>query len=200
MWNKTTDLSKVKYINRRKSMTKSQKNKILKHLDKIKDKIKNGEKSHFTIEENDVYYTVDGIEGYNFPLETLKEITSELPESKDSHTISKTFNDVWSYGKPVRVNVKDFLIELKKHYKELSDNIGKSNADKSVYIINIRGTNHIYNLKRLINVLEFFGNDTKMYVSDNARSVMMFISDVGGMVLMPAICKDKVMKVNLTLD
>ena len=181
-------------------MTKTQKNKILKHLDKIKDKIKSGEKSLFTIDENDVYYTVDGLEGYNFPLEVINEITSELPESKDSQTISKTFNDVWSYGKPVRVNVKDFLIELKKHYKELSDNIGKSNADKSVYIINIRGTNHIYNLKRLINVLEFFGNDTKMYVSDNERSVMMFISDVGGMVLMPAICKDKESKVNLTLD
>ena len=181
-------------------MTKTQKNKILKHLDKIKDKIKNGEKSLFTIDENDVYYSADGIEGYNFPLETINEITSELPESKDSQTISKTFNDVWNYGKPVRVNVKDFLAELKKHHKELSDNIGKSNADKSVYIINIRGTNHIYNLKRLINVLGFFGNDTKMYVSDNARSVMMFISDVGGMVLMPAICKDKVMKVNLTLD
>ena len=181
-------------------MTKAQKNKILKHLDKIKDKIKNGEKSHFTIEENDVYYTVDGIEGYNFPLEILKEIMPELPESKDSNTISKIFNDVWSYGKPVKINVKDFLAELKKHYKELSDNIGKYNADKSVYIINIRGTNHIYNLKRLINVLELFGNNTKMYVSDNVRSVMMFISDVGGMVLMPAICKDKVMKVNLTLD
>ena len=180
-------------------MTKTQKNKILKHLDKIKDKIKNGEKSHFTIEENDVYYTVDGIEGYNFPLETLKEIT-ELPESKNNNTLSKVFNDVWSYGKPVKINVKDFLAELKKHYKELSDNIGKSNADKSVYIINIRGTNHIYNLKRLINVLEFFGNNTKIYVSDNARSVMMFISDIGGMVLMPAICKDKNVKVNMILD
>ena len=181
-------------------MTKAQKNKILKHLDKIKDKIKNGEKSHFTIEENDVYYSADGIEGYNFPLETINEITSELPESKDSQTISKTFNDVWNYGKPVRVNVKDFLAELKKHHKELSDNIGKSNADKSVYIINIRGIIHIYNLKRLINVLEFFGNNTKMYVSDNARSVMMFISDVGGMVLMPAVCKDKNVKVNMILD
>ena len=180
-------------------MTKAQKNKILKHLDKIKDKIKNGEKSHFTIEENDVYYTVDGIEGYNFPLETLKEIT-ELPESKNNNTLSKVFNDVWNYGKPVKINVKDFLAELKKHYKELSDNIGKSNADKSVYIINIRGIIHIYNLKRFINVLEFFGNNTKIYVSDNARSVMMFISDIGGMVLMPAICKDKVIKVNLTLD
>ena len=181
-------------------MTKAQKNKILKHLDKIKDKIKNGEKALFTIDENDVYYTVDGIEGYNFPLETLKEIISELPESKDSQTISKAFNDVWRYGKPVKINVKDFLAELKKHYKELSDKIGKSNADKSVYIINIRGTDHIYNLKRLINILGFFGNDTKMYVSDNERSVMMFISDVGGMVLMPAICKDKESKVNLTLD
>ena len=181
-------------------MTKTQKNKILKHLDKIKDKIKNGEKSLFTIDENDVYYTVDGLEGYNFPLETLKEITSELPESKDSQTISKVFNDVWNYGKPVKINVKDFLTELKNYYKELSDNIGKSNADKSVYIISIRGINHIYNLKRLINILEFFGNDTKMYVSDNERSVMMFISEIGGMVLMPAICKDKVMKVNLTLD
>ena len=180
-------------------MTKAQKNKIHKHLDKIKDKIKDGEKSLFTIEENDVYYTVDGIEGYNFPLETLKEIT-ELPESKNNNTLSKIFNDVWSYGKPVKINVKDFLAELKKHYKELSDNIGKSNADKSIYIINIRETNHIYNLKRLINVLEFFGNNTKIYVSDNARSVMMFISDIGGMVLMPAICKDKVIKVNLTLD
>ena len=181
-------------------MTKAQKNKILKHLDKIKDKIKNGEKSHFTIEENDVYYTVDGIEGYNFPLETLKEITSELPESKNSQTVSKVFNDVWSYGKPVKINVKDFLAELKKHYKELSDRTGKSNADKSIYIINIRGTNHIYNLKRLINVLEFFGNNTKIYVSDNARSVMMFISDIGGMVLMPAVCKDKNVKVNMILD
>ena len=180
-------------------MTKAQKNKILKHLDKIKDKIKNGEKSHFTIEENDVYYTVDGIEGYNFPLETLKEIT-ELPESKNNNTLSKVFNDVWSYGKPVKINVKDFLAELKKHYKELSDNIGKSNADKSIYIINIRGTNHIYNLKRLINVLEFFGNNTKLYVCNNERSLMMFISDVGGMVLMPAICKDKVVHVHLTLD
>ena len=180
-------------------MTKTQKNKILKHLDKIKDKIKNGEKSLFTIDENDVYYTVDGLEGYNFPLETLKEIT-ELPESKNNNTLSKVFNDVWSYGKPVKINVKDFLAELKNHHNELSNNIGKSNADKSVYIINVRGTNHIYNLKRLINVLELFGNNTKIYVSDNARSVMMFISDVGGMVLMPAICKDKVMKVNLTLD
>ena len=177
-------------------MTKVQKNKIYKHLDKIK----NGEKSLFTIEENDVYYTVDGLEGYNFPLETLKEITSELPESKDGQTISKIFNNIWSYGKPVRVNVKDFLTELKKLYKELSDRIGKSEVNKSVYIINIRGTNHIYNLKRLINILEFFGNDTKMYVSDNVRSVMMFISEIGGMVLLPVICKDKVMKVNLTLD
>ena len=181
-------------------MTKAQKNKILKHLDKIKDKIKNGEKSLFTIEENDVYYTVDGLEGYNFPLETLKEIQSELPESKDSNAVSGVFSGVWEHGNPVIVNIKNFLTELKNYYKELSDNIGKSNADKSVYIINIRGTNHIYNLKRLINVLGFFGNDTKMYVSDNARSVMMFISDVGGMVLMPAICKDRVMKVNLTLD
>ena len=181
-------------------MTKTQKNKILKHLDKIKDKIKNGEKSHFTIEENDVYYTVDGIEGYNFPLETLKEITPELPESKDSNAISGAFSGVWEHGNPVIVNIKNFLAELKKHYKELSDNIGKSNADKSVYIINIRGTNHIYNLKRLINVLELFGNNTKIYVSDNARSVMMFISDIGGMVLMPAICKDKNVKVNMILD
>lgn len=181
-------------------MTKTQKNKILKHLDKIKDKIKNGEKSLFTIDKNDVYYTVDGLEGYNFPLENLKEITLELPESKDSQTISKIFNDVWNYGKPVKVNVKDFLLELKRYYKELSDNIGKLNANKSVYIINIRGTIHIYNLKRLINVLEFFGNDTKMYVSDNVRSVMMFISDMGGMVLMPVICKEKELKVNLTLD
>lgn len=181
-------------------MTKAQKNKILKHLDKIKDKIKNGEKSHFTIEENDVYYTVDGIEGYNFPLETLKEITSELPESKNSQTVSKVFNDVWSYGKPVKINVKDFLAELKKHYKELSDRTGKSNADKSIYIINIRGTNHIYNLKRLINVLEFFGNNTKLYVCNNERSLMMFISEIGGMVLMPAVCKDKNVKVNMILD
>ena len=142
-------------------MTKAQKNKILKHLDKIKDKTKNGGKSLFTIEKNDVYYTVDGIEGYNFPLETLKEIT-ELPESKNNNTLSKVFNDVWSYGKPVKINVKDFLAELKKHHKELSDNIGKSNADKSVYIINIRGLIQSYDLKRLINVLGFFGNDTKM--------------------------------------
>ena len=177
-------------------MTKTQKNKILKHLDKIK----NGEKSLFTIEENDVYYTVDGLEGYNFPLETLKGIMPELPESKDGNTISKIFNDVWNYGKPVRVNVKDFLAELKKHHKELSDRIGKINANNSIYTISIRGTNHSYNLKRLINILEFFGNNTKIYVSDNERSVMMFISDMGGMVLLPVICKDKVMKVNLTLD
>ena len=181
-------------------MTKTQKNKILKHLDKIKDNIKNGEKFLFTIDENDVYYTVDGIEGYNFPLETINEITSELPESKDSQTISKTFNDVWNYGKPVKINVKDFLAELKKYYKELSDNIGKSNADKSVYIINIRGTNHIYNLKRLINALELLGNDTKIYVGDTERSVMMFISDIGGMVLMPNVYKEAIPKVNLTLE
>ena len=177
-------------------MTKAQKTKILKHLDKIKDKIKNGEKSHFTIEENDVYYTVDGIEGYNFPLETLKEIT-ELPESKNNNTLSKVFNDVWYYGEPVRVNIKNLLTELNEYHKSLTDKIGK--IEDVIYIINIRGTNHIYNLKRLINVLELFGNNTKMYVSDNARSVMMFISDIGGMVLMPKICKDKERKANLTL-
>lgn len=177
-------------------MTKTQKNKILKHLDKIKNNIKNGEKPFFTIEENDVYYTVDGIEGYNFPLETLKEIT-ELPESKDSDIINKVFNDVWHYGEPVKVNVKDFLAELKKHHKELSDKIGK--IEDTIYIINIRGINHAYNLERLINALEFFGNNTKIYVSDNERSVMMFISDIGGMVLMPKICKDKERKANLKL-
>ena len=74
-------------------MTKSQTNNILKHLDKIKDNMKNGEKALFTIDENDVYYTFDGVEGYNFQLETLKEIMPELPESKDSNTIK--YGDIW---------------------------------------------------------------------------------------------------------
>ena len=177
-------------------MTKTQKNKILKHLDKIKDNIKNGEKALFTIEENDVYYTVDGIEGYNFPLETLKGIT-ELPESKDNNTLSKVFNDVWYYGEPVRVNVKNLLAELNEYRKSLTEKIGK--IEDTIYIINVRGINHAYNLERLINALEFFGNNTKIYVSGNERSVMMFISEIGGMVLMPKTCKDKERKANLTL-
>lgn len=181
-------------------MTKFQTNKILKHLDKIKDNMKNGEKVLFTIDENDVYYTFDGVEGYNFPLETLKEITPELPESKDSRTISDIFNNVWSYGKPVKVNAKSLLIELKDYHKVLSNKIGKSEADKYIYIINIRGINHTYNLKRLINALELLGNDTKIYVGDTERSVMMFISDIGGMVLMPNVYKEAIPKVNLTLN
>lgn len=181
-------------------MTKFQTNKILKHLDKIKDNMKNGKKALFTIDENDVYYTFDGVEGYNFQLETLKEIMPELPENKDSRTISDIFNNVWSYGKPVKVNAKSLLTELKDYNKELSNKIGKSEADKYIYIINVRGTNHGYNLKRLINALELLGNDTKMYVCDNERSVMMFISEVGGMVLMPLSYKDEKKKANLTLE
>lgn len=124
----------------------------------------------------------------------------ELPESKDSRTISDIFNNVWSYGKPVKANTKSLLTELKDYHKELSNKIGKSEADKYIYIINIRGTNHGYSLKRLINALELLGNDTKIYVSDNERSVMMFISDIGGMVLMPNVYKEAIPKVNLTLN
>ena len=191
---KISDLSKAKYINRRKSMTKTQKNKILKHLDKIK----NGEKALFTIDENDVYYTVDGIEGYNFPLETLKEIMPELPESKDSNTIKDIFANMEIYGRPVRTNIKSVLSEMNEYRKTFTEKAGKIKTIP--YTFNIRGINHTYNLKRLINALELLGNDTKIYVGDTERSVMMFISDIGGMVLMPNVYKEAIPKVNLTLD
>ena len=178
-------------------MTKSQTNKILKHLDKVKDNIKNGEKALFTIDENDVYYTFDGVEGYNFPLETLKEIMPELPESKDSNTIKDIFTNMEIYGRPVRTNIKSVLSEMKEYRKTFTEKAGKIKTIP--YTFNIRGINHTYNLKRLINALELLGNDTKIYVGDTERSVMMFISDIGGMVLMPLSYKDK-KKANLTLE
>lgn len=179
-------------------MTKSQTNKILKHFDKIKDNIKNGEKALFTIDENDVYYTFDGVEGYNFPLETLKEIMPELPESKDSNTIKDIFTNMEIYGRPVKTNIKSVLSEMKEYRKAFTEKAGKIKTIP--YTINIRGINHTYNLKRLINALEFFGNDAKIYVGDTERSVMMFVSEVGGMVLMPNVYKEAIPKVNLTLN
>ena len=128
-------------------MTKFQTNKILKHLDKIKDNIKNGEKALFTIDENDVYYTFDGVDGYNFPLETLTEIMPELPESKDSNTIKDIFANMEIYGRPVRTNIKSVLSEMKEYRKAFTEKDGKINTIP--YTFNIRGINHTYNLNHL---------------------------------------------------